>query len=72
MQLESQLPQGMSGDKLRALEEGPKLGEPAAPQPDAEPPRFIKEVRLCRPGTVGGRGESRTSNAQTCVTITEG
>ena len=36
----------MSGDKLRALEEGPKLGEPAAPQPDAEPPRFIKEVSL--------------------------
>ena len=45
VQLESQLPQGMSGDKLRALEEGPKLGEPAAPQPDAEPPRFVKEVR---------------------------
>ncbi|XP_043190339.1 titin-like isoform X4 [Amphibalanus amphitrite] len=44
VQLESQLPQGMSGDKLRALEEGPKLGEPAAPQPDAEPPRFIKEI----------------------------
>lgn len=42
--LDSQLPQGMSGDKLRDLEQGPSLGEPTAPEPEAGPPYFTKEV----------------------------
>ena len=41
---ESQLPKGMSGDRLRTLEEGPKMGEPMSPETEAEPPRFVKEV----------------------------
>ena len=42
--LDSQLPKGMSGDRLRTLEEGPKMGEPMSPEAEAEPPRFVKEV----------------------------
>ena len=45
MVLESQLPKGMSGDRLRDLEEGPRMGEPTTPEAEAEPPRFVKEVR---------------------------
>jgi len=42
--LDSQLPQGMSGEKLKALEQGPI---PAAPPPDdlpPEAPKFITQV----------------------------
>lgn len=41
---DSQLPQGMSGEKLKALERGPLPTAPPPEEPAAQPPKFITQV----------------------------
>lgn len=42
--LESQLPEGMSGEKLKALEEGPVQNKEIKDEVEAMPPRFLSQV----------------------------
>lgn len=41
---DSQLPSGMSGEKLKELERGP-VSEPPAEEPPRQPPRFITQIQ---------------------------
>lgn len=43
---DSQLPQGMSGEKLKALERGPLPTAAPPEEPEAQPPKFITQVKL--------------------------
>lgn len=42
--LESQLPEGMSGEKLKALEEGPVQNKEIKDEVESMPPRFLSQV----------------------------
>lgn len=43
--MDSQLPQGMSGEKLKELERGP-VTQPLQEETPLSPPKFITQVRL--------------------------
>lgn len=44
--LESQLPDGMSGEKLKALEEGPVQNQEIKDEIETMPPRFLSQVTV--------------------------
>lgn len=44
--LESQLPDGMSGEKLKALEQGPVQEKIVKDEIEAIPPKFLSQVKV--------------------------
>ncbi|CAG0890532.1 unnamed protein product [Cyprideis torosa] len=42
--MESQLPEGMSAEKIKALDEGPDVAKAVSEEPSNEPPKFVEHI----------------------------